>query len=234
VTGGSGTVEEIQKTMPVISGMWDILNKWTLGAIGAVLLGVATFYRYQFESRPLLEITAPNPIQTLWKDGTFKFDVPLRYHNTGASTAISVTTYHLFLTYPPGVVDQIETDVPDVAPKKEALFNLVKYIDTKTLTASTNFFKYQNMLIITTWRSDNLAHTGRLFSQAQWYRLYLSMNQNKLGSYLTLVKSKYYTLWGFGGEEKYHKIRTLFLKGETLQDAYNLKQLEWERGENKR
>lgn len=211
-----------------------IFNKWTIGAIGAVLLSVATFYKYQFELRPFIEITAPNPVQVEWKDGVFKLDIPLQYHNTGKSTASPVNTYHVFLTYPPGTADQVETDVPDIAPNKAEGFTIVKYIDTKTLTASTNFFKYQNIIIVTTWKSDNLAHIGRVYSQAQWYRLYLTMNNNKLGSYMTLVKSKYFILWGFGGKGDYRQITKRFLEGETLQDAYNLKQLEWERGDSKK
>jgi len=212
----------------------QIFNKWTLGAVGAVLVAVGALYSYQFEARPMLEITAPNPVQAQWKDGIFKFDLPLLYRNNGRSTAINVIACHLFFTYPPGVADQFETEMPDLPAAKQESFTLVKYIDTKTLTASTNFFKYQNVLVITTWKSDNLAHIGQVFSQAQWYRLYLSVDKNNMGSYMTLVKSKYHTFWGFAGNRFPKKIVSVFLEGETLQGAYNLKQLEWERGGHKR
>jgi hypothetical protein len=204
-----------------------------LKIIGGVVLALAGFYKYQQEMRPLLDVTSPDPVKTEWKDGTFKFEIPLHFQNQGPSTAVGATTYHLFVTYPPGVKDQAETDVPDVAPHKDQSFTIIKYIDTKTLTASTNFFQYQNLLVLTTWRSDNLAHSGQVFCRAQWYRLYLTMGQGHVGSYMTLVKSKYLTTWGKQNKKTYEKLRSRFLEGETIQDAYDLQQLDWARGKSK-
>lgn len=216
--------KEPSSTKPAL--FWKVL-----GILGSAVMLISGFYRYQFEFRPILEITAPNPLQLEIKDGKYKFEIPFHYRNAGRPSAIKVKTYHAFFTYPPGWKDQAETEVPDLSPGQGIDFNNIKFIDSNTLYASTNFIKYQNLLVITTWQSDNLAHTGLVYSQAQWYRIYLTMQPGpKLGSYLTLVRSKYDSLWNGNSEAVYNKLRKRFVEGETLSDAYDLKELERQRG----
>jgi len=210
-----------------------LFTKWTIGIAGAILVAVSGFYKYQFEVRPVVEITAPSPVQVQCKEGTFKFDISIHYRNTGHSTAVSVKTCHFFFTYPPGFKDIVETDLPDITANNDQDFTLVKYLDIETLNASVNFFQYQNLIVVTTWSSDNLSHFRRLFSQAQWYRLYIGLQENKqLGGYLTLVKSKYYHLWNTQGREAYNEILRQFSEGETLTGSYNLEELDWSKRKN--
>jgi hypothetical protein len=180
--------------------------------------------------RPVLEMTAPDPVGVQHKVDRFKFNIRVHYRNAGKSTAVGVKAYHVFFAYPPAFKDPAETDIPDIIPSGDQAFTLVKYLHTDTLSASINSFSYQNLIVITTWRSDNLSHFQRLFSQAQWYRLYVGIQGDRqLGGYLALVKSRYYTLWHKQGEDAYKEILQRFLQGETLAEAYDLEELQWSR-----
>lgn len=210
-----------------------LFSKWTIRTAGAILVSVAVFYKYEFEMRPVVEMTAPDPVQVQHKVETFKFNIRVHYRNAGRSTAVGVKACHVFFAYPPAFKDLVETDIPDLLPSGNQVFTLVKYLHTDTLSASINFFSYQNLFVITAWGSNNLSHFHRLFFQAQWYRLYLHMQEDRqLGSYLVLVKSRYYTLWDLQGEEAYREILRQFVEGETLTGAYNLEELDWSRGKD--
>jgi len=207
-----------------------LFSKWTICTAGSIVVALAAFYKYEFEMRPVLEMTAPDPVQVQQKVDTFKFNIRIHYRNAGRSTAVGVKACHVFLAWPPAFKDLAETDLQDLPPTSNQVRILVKYLHTDTLSASINSFSYQNLFVITTWRSNNLAHFRRLFCQAQWYRLYLHMQPDRqLGSYLALVKSRYYSLWNEEGKEAYRQILGRLVQGETVADLYSLEELEWSR-----
>jgi hypothetical protein len=196
----------------------------------AAIVGVASsLYVYLYSQRPILDvIPAAAPVQAEWKNESHRFDIPFEIKNLGQATAVGHSLYHVFFNYPPSFEDLRATDAPDVAPNTSRPFSVVKYIRTKNLLASVNFFHYQNLIIISQWKSDNLAHTGLTFHHALWCRLHY----NPLGqSALSVIKSRYYLHWFGTTDSAFKAILRKFTKGENIQDAYDLEYLNFKRGE---
>lgn len=163
-----------------------------------------------------------------------RFDIPFSFENSGNSIAKDIETYHAFFNWPPSLEDEASTNnIPDLAGgRKIENYVLQKYLKFKSFQASINFFHYQNLILITRWKSENFAHTGQTFYQAQWYRMTMGM-PNQLG--LSQTKSRYYRRFFSGDSEKVFKeILMDFVKDETLESVYNLDQLDWERRVNEK
>jgi len=196
----------------------------------ATIIGVtSSVYVYLYSQRPILDvIPAATPVQAEWKNKSHRFEIPLDIKNHGQATAVDHALYHVFFDYPPSFEDLRMTDAPDVAPGTSRPFSVVKYIRTKSLLASVNFFHYQNLIIVSQWKSDNLAHTGLTFHHALWCRLHY----NPLGqSAISVVKSRFYLSWLRNSDSAFKSTLRKFTKGENINDAYDVEYLDFKRGD---
>jgi hypothetical protein len=201
------------------------------GILGSIIVTAALFYKYRYESVPIIDMNIPAPVNMRFREGIHQFEIPVHYKNSGSSSAHSIETYHLFFTYPPGTEDKRLTEVPDMTRGSETTFTITKYLPTNLFLASTNAFQFQNMIMVNMWKSDNPVHAGKTYFEAQWYRL--SMSAPSFNGACALVKSKKYQRW-FGKKERLlNSALQDFFKGETIDHAYDTERLKFERGDRK-